>query len=251
MKPIKDSEQIPIVKSPIKNPLIIALDVDSEKEALRLAEDLSPWAGAFKLGPRLSYRYGASLVQRISKLAPVFVDNKYFDIPSTMEAAVQASFEAGASLVTVHALSGREALSQLARLEKNLQQERPFVILCVTILTSWSEESFPSVFATQDTRKNVQELSGLVQKSGLSGLVCSAQELDLISAKNFFTVTPGIRFDDESKQDQKRVVGPLQAIEKGARGLVVGRPIIQAKDPQKVAQQYLQTIQSTDAIQKN
>jgi hypothetical protein len=118
---------------PMRNPIIAALDVDSRDQALKLADDLADVVGGFKVGPRLCLRYGQDLVKEVAARAPVFVDNKHFDIPSTMEAAVRASFEAGASLVTVHALSGREALTKMATLEKELSQKRPFKILAVTI----------------------------------------------------------------------------------------------------------------------
>ncbi|HPI41296.1 MAG TPA: orotidine 5'-phosphate decarboxylase, partial [Pseudobdellovibrionaceae bacterium] len=119
---------------PFQNPLIVALDVDTDQEALGLVEELYDLVGGFKVGPRLNLRYGSELIQKISKRAPVFVDNKHFDIPTTMEAAVRASFESGASLVTIHALSGLESLKKMADLEIELSQIRPFRILGVTTL---------------------------------------------------------------------------------------------------------------------
>jgi orotidine-5'-phosphate decarboxylase len=228
--------------SPLRNPLIIALDVDSELEALRLVDELSPWAGAFKLGPRLCYRYGQDIVQKISTKAPVFVDNKYFDIPSTMEAAVRASFEAGASLLTIHALSGPEALRRLAKLECELREIRPFVILNVTILTSWSQDSLPSVFQTQSILNHVVALSEMVRESGLTGLVCSAHELSEIDTEGLFVVTPGVRFAGDAVNDQQRVMTPPQALALGAKGVVVGRPIIEAKNPAAKAKQYFESM---------
>ena len=229
-------------KNPLKNPLIIALDVDSDQQALKLAHDLAPYAGAFKIGPRLGYRYGQKIVQEISKLAPVFVDNKYFDIPSTIEAAVQASFYSGASLVTVHALSGLETLQSLAKLEAELQKERPFIILNVTLLTSWDQNSLPTNFKKQSVEKHVQELVDLVKQSHLSGLVCSAQDLSSIDTTGLFVVTPGIRFEEDNKSEQKRVMAPSAAIKAGAKGLVVGRPIIEAKNPIEKAKSFLEVI---------
>ncbi len=220
---------------PLKNPLIIALDVDSDQQALKLANNLSEFAGGYKLGPRLLHRYGPTLSEKIAKIAPVFVDCKFFDIPSTMEAAVQACFDSGASLVTVHALAGIEALTRLAELENKLNQERSFRILCVTILTSWNEQSFPANFKVLPVDQHVQNLVDLVQASGLSGVVCSPEELDLFLGKNLYLVTPGIRLEKNSKNDQKRTKTPFEAMKAGASALVVGRPIIEAADPWKAA----------------
>ncbi|MFM6929706.1 MAG: orotidine 5'-phosphate decarboxylase / HUMPS family protein, partial [Bdellovibrio sp.] len=86
---------------PMNNPLILALDVDTQEQAFKIADAVSDIVGGIKLGPRLCLRYGMEFVKEMAARAPIFLDNKHFDIPSTMEAAVRASFEAGASLVTV------------------------------------------------------------------------------------------------------------------------------------------------------
>jgi orotidine-5'-phosphate decarboxylase len=226
----------------LKNPLILALDVDSKEEALKILHPIADLVGGIKVGPRLVYRYGASLVTELSKRAPVFVDNKYFDIPSTMVSAVKASFEAGATLVTVHAMAGSEALSQLATLEKELNQIRPFKILAVTILTSWDQSSMPKNFHAWPVDQHVQSLTQLVSDSGLTGLVCSGHELQLLNYSQIFKVTPGIRLDTEvSTSDQKRIMTPAQAIKAGAHALVIGRPILQSKNPQQTVRLILES----------
>jgi orotidine-5'-phosphate decarboxylase len=227
---------------PMRNPIIAALDVDSRDQALKLADDLADVVGGFKIGPRLCLRYGQELTKEIAARAPVFVDNKHFDIPSTMEAAVRASFEAGASLVTVHALSGREALEKMAALEKELAGQRPFRILAVTILTSWDQNSLPSVLKSQPISQHVRDLAELVRGAGMTGLVCSPHELDLLQNQGHYLVTPGIRFSMDSLGDQKRVMGPYEAIQAGASALVVGRPIIESKNPRETATEYVMAL---------
>ncbi len=222
---------------PMVNPLIVALDVDTREKALSLANTLADVVGGFKLGPRLCLRYGMEFVKEMAKKGPIFLDNKHFDIPSTMEAAVRASFEAGASLVTVHALSGREALERMAAVEKELNQQRPFRILAVTILTSWDEKSVPGNLKSQPISQHVVELATLVKDSGLRGLVCSPHELDLLQNRDLYLVTPGIRSSMNSFGDQKRTLSPREALEKGASALVVGRPILEAADPIAAAQE--------------
>ncbi len=224
---------------PLNNPIIVALDVDTEKEALHLADELGDIVGGIKLGPRLCVRYGQELIRKIASRAPVFIDNKYFDIPSTTVAAVEASFDAGASLVTVHALNGPETLRELAKLEKKLQEVRPFKILCVTILTSFQHEHFSKSFKPQSLDWHIKNLSEEVQTAGLNGLVCSAQDLKAINPDDFFIVTPGIRMDLQEKGDQKRTMGPKEALRAGAKALVVGRPILQAKNPKEMATDFV------------
>src|SRR5690606_29822916 len=135
----------------------------------------------------------------------VFVDCKFYDIPNTMEAAVRAVFDEGATLTTVHAMAGKEALSRLAELEAELNSHRPFKILAVTILTSYTQESLPPNFSKDPISHQVQWLADLALESGITGLVCSAHEVQALRAryKEAYIVTPGIRFPNESLNDQK------------------------------------------------
>ncbi len=229
----------------LKNPLIAALDLDSAEDCLDLVRRLGGRVGAYKLGPRLIVRYGADLVQKVAKDAPVFVDNKYLDIPSTMEAAIRASFDAGATLATVHAWAGREALERLAAVERELNAIRPFKVLAVTILTSFSPETLPPALKDRPIVTQVEELAELAFKSGLSGVVCSPQEIEVIRrlSSSAFVVTPGIRLPTDAAGDQKRIETPESAIRAGASAIVVGRPIIAAEDPVAAVEKILDSIQ--------
>lgn len=231
----------------LKNPLIFALDVDSEEEALKKLKPVIDLVGGVKIGPRLAYRYGAPFIQKIAEQASVFVDNKYFDIPSTMKAAVKATFDAGATLVTVHAMAGSEALQELVKLESELNRIRPFKILAVTILTSWEKSSLPENFHSWSIENHVKSLSQLVHQAGMRGLVCSGHELEMIPQKDFFKVVPGIRLSSdptEASQDQKRIMTPKQAIKAGAQALVVGRPILESSDPRQTVLEILESCSS-------
>ncbi len=236
---------------PLLNPLCVALDVDDKKSCLKLVDEIGDVAGGYKVGPRLILREGSSLITTIAKTAPVFLDFKFFDIPSTMVSAVKAGFDAGASLVTVHAQAGIEALSQLAILEQEYQKTKPVKILAVTILTSFDEKTLPSILKTQSIQTHVHELVNLVQQSGLTGVVCSPHELsslhEIEQFNSMYFVTPGIRgatsnqlnsMNANQLQDQKRVMSAKEAIELGASGLVVGRPIIESKNPREEALKY-------------
>ncbi len=228
----------------LKNPIILALDVDSADACFRLADKLSGRIGAIKVGPRLVVRYGAELVSRLAKSAPVFVDNKYLDIPSTMEGAIRATFESGATLATIHAWAGKEALERLASVERELNQIRPFKILVVTILTSFAKETLPPGLRDQSIDAHVTELARLAIDSGLSGIVCSPHEVRNVRSlsASAYLVTPGVRLPTDSAGDQKRIETPAEAMRKGASALVIGRPIYEAKDPVLAAEKILATL---------
>ncbi len=232
--------------APFLNPIVVALDVDDRDTALRISDDLADIVGGFKLGPRLCLRYGQDFIKAICDRGPVFIDQKFFDIPSTMVAAVQASFDAGASVVTVHSLSGLEALKAIAALEVELNKIRPFRILCVTILTSWTENSYPPIFKDGPVLSHVQSLAQMTCEAGLTGIVCSPQELECLDLSNhnrdMFYLTPGVRMVRDDWGDQKRVMAPDAAMKAGASALVVGRPIIEAKNPKASATDYVMAV---------
>lgn len=212
------------------NPICVALDIDSSDEALKIAQELKGKVGAFKVGPRLT-NGDSSLVSRIAALGClVFVDHKYYDIPSTMEAAIRSVFNAGATFVTIHASCGKTALAQLSSLEKELNKARPFKILAVTVLTSFASEDFVGFVRTTPIAEQVKELAAHAINNGVTGIVCSPLEIEIVRKidSSAFIVTPGIRGTGSSSDDQKRTMSAAQAISKGASMLVVGRPILQA-----------------------
>lgn len=226
----------------LKNPIMLALDVDTDQQAYHILDQVQDSVGAIKIGPRLNLKYGAQFIDKVKDFAPVFIDNKYFDITSTVLAAVQSSFDAGATFATVHAMNGLDTLHKLSILEQHLNQTRPFKVLAVTILTSWSEQNFSENFKPMSVDEHVLTLTNLAEKSGLTGLVCSGHELALIRNKNLFKVVPGIRTEDDNVQDQKRVMTPRQAMDAGASALVIGRSILNSKNPRETVKSILESL---------
>ncbi len=222
----------------LRSPLMLALDHDDPVFIDKLTQDLADVVGCFKLGPRLVYRMGEAWTRKIAEKAPLFIDCKFFDIPSTMESSVRTAFEMGATFTTIHALAGPEALKRLAEVEKDLAAKRPFKILNVTILTSWDQSSFSPNFIQTTTEKHVEILVDQVQAAGMDGIVCSPRELSILKDRGLYLVTPGIRLSLESTQDQKRVMGPAEALKAGASAFVVGRPILNAANPREAALDY-------------
>ena len=220
-----------------KLPIFLALDVDNEKTALDFAHKLSGRILGFKVGPRLYFRSGKGLIQNLSRLGEVFLDFKFYDIPSTMEAGVRAGFEQGARHLTVHASAGVEALSRTAQVEKDFPDCR---VLAVTVLTSQSDASSNSVSVLD----HVLHLAENVQQSGLSGLVASVQEVQKLREKypHFFIVTPGIRLSPIKGDDQKRAGSPSEALSLGASALVMGRSLLNAPDPIKAVENIAESL---------
>lgn len=232
-------------------PVYVALDVDSEEQALSVARQTAPYVMGFKIGPRLALKKSSGFIKKLKDLnKKVFLDCKFFDIPSTMLASVQAAFDDGIDVVTVHAQAGTVALKKLSQLEVKLKNQRDFRILAVTVLTSFSQKDLPAPNACFSISRQVEWLSDMVIRSGLSGLVCSGHEVLFLRERypHSYLVTPGIRLPHSSVQkvssDQNRVMTPMQALKAGASALVIGRPIYESNKPKQVCVELQKSFQS-------
>lgn len=226
----------------MKNPIFLALDVSDWGKAHEMAQELGSLVGGFKVGPRLTMKATLADWQRLSDKAPVFYDPKFYDIPNTMVESLKACADKGIRYVTIHSSSGLKAMTQIARLESELNRSQFFKVLAVTALTSFDEKSNPIPgFSNQDISQTVLSLAGLVNQSGLSGLVCSGFEVKKVKSTypNMFTLVPGVRLKEDSSDDQARVLDPKEALNLGASAIVVGRSVINAEKRIAKLQKYL------------
>ncbi|HEX5937587.1 MAG TPA: orotidine-5'-phosphate decarboxylase [Actinomycetota bacterium] len=212
-------------------PIVAALDVSSIEDAERLATLLAPHVGMLKVGLELLWAEGPGAVRRVRAHAPVFVDCKLHDIPTTVERAAANVAGLGAAMLNVHALGGeammRAARRGAARGADEAGVETPLVV-AVTVLSSDAGEGLASPAS----------LAFEAKAAGLDGVVVSGDDVEDVRAtcgEGFCLVVPGIRPAGSNGHDQVRVLTPQEAIEKGADYLVIGRPLTEAADPAGVA----------------
>ena len=209
------------------------LDVPDADAALALAARLDAKLCRVKVGKELFVAAGPAVVYRLQERGfEVFLDLKFHDIPNTVAGACRAAAKLGVWMMNVHA-SGGEAMLRAAR-ESIEALARPPILIAVTILTSLADADLERVGLHGSLIENVERLARLARACGLDGVVCSAQEAPIIrkaAGDDFLLVTPGIRLKDDKKDDQARIVTPLEAVRLGANYLVIGRPITQAADP--------------------
>jgi orotidine-5'-phosphate decarboxylase len=232
-----------------KNPIIAALDVPSAEQALKLAEQIAPAVGAFKIGKELFVSAGPDIVKRVRATgASVFLDLKFHDIPNTVARAVAAAIRLDVQMITIHASGGREMMRAAEQSARDTAQALGLpvpLVLGVTVLTSSSNETLAETGCEADTEKQVLRLAQLAVKSGVRGLVCSPLEiaaLRKILPGQMQLVTPGIRTGSEKADDQKRTLSPREAMQAGANWLVVGRPIYAAENPRLAAETILASL---------
>ena len=217
--------------------VIIALDFPSAQEVFAFldkfdGEQRKPFV---KIGMELFYAEGAAVVREVKRRGhKVFLDLKLHDIPNTVKRSMAVLSALDADMCNLHAGGGiammKAALEGLTRADGT----RPLLI-AVTQLTSTGEEVMHrELWIDRPLDQTVMHYASNAASAGLDGVVCSpleAGKVHSVCGKDFLTVTPGIRFDDESKGDQVRVTTPAKARELGSDYIVVGRPVTAAADP--------------------
>ncbi len=233
----------------MQNPIIAALDVPTAEQAEKLARELAPVVGAFKIGKELFVSAGPEIVKKIRATgASVFLDLKFHDIPNTVAKAVAAATRLEVQMLTIHTSGGGEMMRAAEKSAQDTAKASGIavpLVLGVTVLTSAKNDTLAEIGCVADTESQVLRLARLAVTSGLRGLVCSPLEIvalrKLVPA-SVQLVTPGIRTGTEPDDDQKRTLSPREAIQAGASWLVIGRPIYAAANPRAAADKILQSI---------
>ena len=218
-------------------PVIVALDVDSADEAREIIADLAGEAGAFKIGLQLFTAAGPEFVREVAAAHKVFLDLKFHDIPNTVAKAGIEAARLGVWMFNVHASGGsemmRRTVDEVGEVCLSEALERPLII-AVTVLTSSDANTLREIGIETEIASHVSDLARLAKTSGLDGVVASPLEIRAVKTatdrSDFLVVTPGVRPDFATNDDQKRVMTPRNAVSEGADYVVIGRPILKAAD---------------------
>ena len=221
--------------------IIVALDVETQAQALALARKLKGKAGVFKIGKELFTACGPSVVKKIQKLGgKVFLDLKFHDIPNTVAKAVAQATKLGVYMMTIHTSGWLEMMQAAAKAAReNAPKDAAPIILGVTILTSLDDAGLKKIGYKYTAEQMVLRLAKLAKEAGLGGIVSSPKEVKKLRkalGKDMVLVTPGIRPLWAAAGDQKRIMTPRDAIKAGADYMVIGRPITAQKNPAEAAE---------------
>jgi len=225
--------------------LCIALDFGTREEILGAARRFAGRAGWLKIGLEAFVAEGPRIVSEVAETgARVFLDLKLHDIPTTVGRAVAAAVRSGASMLDVHALGGRDMLTAA----REAAPARGAVkLIGVTLLTSLDPLALADLPVAGHPEGIVRRLAMLAKECGLDGVVCAPRDLPAVKGAcgtGFLAVVPGIRPAGSEAFDQKRIATPAAALAAGADLLVIGRPIIAARDPDAALESVLAEIQS-------
>ncbi|MDO4430259.1 MAG: orotidine-5'-phosphate decarboxylase [Lonepinella koalarum] len=221
----------------MNNKVIVALDYETEAEALNLVDQIDPSLCRLKVGKEMFTTLGTQFVKQLhQRQFDVFLDLKFHDIPNTVARAVRSAADLGVWMVDLHASGGLRMMEEAKKILEPYGKEAPLLI-GVTVLTSMEDLDLLQIGINASPLEQVIRLAHLTQRAGLDGVVCSPQEVDMLRqhlGADFKLVTPGIRPVGADFGDQRRVMTPAAAVKSGSDYLVIGRPITQADNPAEV-----------------
>ena len=215
--------------------VIIACDFAGAEETLAFLARFGSERPFVKIGMELLYAEGPDIVRRLKARGHrIFLDLKLHDIPNTVEKSMRVLRDLGADIVNLHAAGTRSMMEAALRGLTREDGSRPLLI-AVTQLTSTDEDAMKNeLLIDRPLDEVVLSYAANAAAAGLDGVVCSPLEAGKVHARcgaDFLTVTPGVRFAEGERGDQKRITTPALARELGSDYIVVGRPITQAADP--------------------
>ena len=230
------------------NQIICALDFDDFSKAENFIKAID-YDIVYKIGMEFFYRFGIEGIRKISKekkKIKLFLDLKLHDIPNTVERVIHPLVSnVKPYMLTIHIAGGRKmlqnAVSVVNEVSKNSNVQRP-ILLGVTILTSLNNKDLQEMGHTISITEVVKNLSNIAKKARLDGIVCSPLEVKLVKnmhGKSLKVVTPGIRLEKSSNDDQSRFLSPKEAFNMGSDYIVMGRPLIKALDPNSIIKKII------------
>jgi len=219
----------------LKKDVIVACDFSSAADLYAFLDKFTGKKPFVKIGMELFYAEGPAIVRELKKRGhKIFLDLKLHDIPNTVKKSMAVLSRLDVDICNLHAAGGtdmmRGAIEGLTRADGT----RPLLI-AVTQLTSTDQETLErDLLIERPMDEVVMHYAKTAKNAGLDGVVCSpleAGKVHEVCGKDFLTITPGVRFAEGEKGDQKRVMTPAQARLSGSDFIVVGRPITQTQDP--------------------
>ncbi len=211
------------------DPLIVALDLNSSREADALVTTLGDSAGFYKVGLELFTAAGTDYVRSlVDRGKRVFLDLKYYDIGETVKRAVSVAAKSGATFLTVH------AIGQVMRAAMEGRADSDMKLLAVTVLTSLDDADVREMGHPFTASELVARRVAQAREIGIDGIVASpleARAVRNLAGPGAILVTPGVRSRGAAQGDQKRVATPADAVRGGADYLVIGRQVTRSADP--------------------
>ncbi len=218
--------------------LIVALDVFTLDEMKAIVESTKSEVTTYKVGLQLLTSEGPESIRYLKSMGKtVFLDFKLHEISNSVSSAIKSAGKHGVDMVTVHASGGQKMMESAVEAASDFPNMK---VLALTVVTGLNNQDLLDIGFSLSSEDQVIRLAQLAERSGCHGVIASPQETEALRsqlADHMLIVTPGIRPEGGDIQDQYRVGTPAHAVNSGASYIIVGRPIVQAEDPEKSARE--------------
>jgi orotidine-5'-phosphate decarboxylase len=227
----------------MKAPIAVAIDAPDLETAKKWAKEVSPYVSTLKIGLETYLRDGKKSIEQIKEISncDLFLDLKLHDIPATVAGACRSVADLNPKYLTIHASGGSEMINEAAKTLPNT------LIVAVTILTSIDEKNLQEIGFKNSSKESAVNLAKLAVVAGARAIVCSPQEVAEIRKNvdsSIVLITPGIRPQGSSSNDQQRIATPPEALLNGANLLVIGRPITGSDNVGEAAKRISEEVNS-------
>ena len=224
-----------------KKVIILALDNLDLNSAIKITNQVKDKLLAVKIGLELYNLLSKKEIAQISKLGvEIFLDLKLQDVPRTVYRSILALKGISFRYLTVMSLGGAEMVKQA---KKALNELDPNIkLLCVTLLTSIGTSQLSKMGFSSSVEETVIALAK--NSNDADGYVCSALECKLLREKfpSKLLFVPGLRMENESKDDQIRTATPSLALQNGADACILGRSLLKEDNIKNNLEKVLQSI---------
>lgn len=206
--------------------LILALDVEERRIALKIAEEIGDLIDRIKVNYPLVLSSGIKILSELAEIKPVIADFKIADVPHICSKIADLAFRNNAKAIIAHGFIGSDSLKAITGVAKRFDGE----VYVVTELSSPGGEEFMS--------KVSLEIAMKAKETGCDGLIAPATRIDRLKdirkvAENMKILCPGIGVQG----------GSVEAL-KFADGIIVGRSIYEAENPRSEAKRLREYVQA-------
>ena len=221
--------------------IILALDTSDLNEAIDIAKKVKDKIFTFKLGLEFFNANGKEGIKKFNEIGidNLMLDLKLKDIPETVYKAIKALDNINFGFITIHGQGGKKLIEN-AKKAANEINSKPKIMM-VTILTSLSDDDLKDMGNDNTVIEQVEKLAKLAKEMEV-GIVCSGHEAKIVRkiiGKDLLIFTPGIRMNDDNKNDQKRICTPLESIKNGANKIIMGRSLIKGNIEENINRVFI------------
>jgi len=210
------------------NKIILALDTTNLEEAISITKKIKDKIFTVKLGLEFFNAHGKKGVKKINDIGVtnLMLDLKLKDIPQTVYKAIKALDDIRFSFLTIHGQGGKSMIDEAKKAAKEIKSKPSIMI--VTILTALNDNDLKDMGNNNTVVEQVEKLANVAKEMKV-GVICSGHEAKIVRkiiGPDLLIFTPGIRMNNDNKNDQKRVCTPIESIKNGSNKIIMGRSLI-------------------------